>query len=241
MKRKIIGIFILLILICVAFYLYKRYTPVEKRGLKDIAFNDNLLDCVDKLYFEHNIPIVLEGFEYTLPPNAPPRISYSAKKTTVRQLLDSIVSQKSFSWTTDGNFIHIISTALASRPDYPMNSVIEHISAKNVDRNVLIKLALAQIEKNNVSEPLIFVEYPYAKYDIIFDPPKISIDIKHATLREVLDQISRKGGINYEVQREKNHDPAYALRAPLGSYVLWLMVKEDFVPRFGSRVQIQKH
>lgn len=242
MKRKTIGLSVLIILVCGAFYLiYKHCTRVENRILKDVTFNDDLFTLTDNLYFEHKVPIVLEGFEYTLPPNAPPIITYSAKKTTVRQLLDSVVPQTNFTWTTDGNVIHIISPALVSRPDYQMNSVIEHFSAKDADRNTLIKLALAQVEKNNISEPLVFEVYPYAKNDIIFDPPKISIDMKHATLREVLDQISRKAGICYEILRWKNRNPVSISGVPSGAYALCLIVMDDHVPRFGARNQVQNH
>lgn len=242
MKRKTIGISVSLILVCGAFYfIYKHYARVENRILKEVTFNDDLVSFVDKLYYEHEIPIVLEGFDHTLPLNTRQEISYSAKKMTVRQLLDSVVPQTNFTWTTDGDVIHIISPALAARPDYQMNSVIEHFSAKNADRNTLIKLALAQVEKNNISEPLVFEVYPYAKNDIIFAPPKISINMKHATLREILDRISLKAGICYQIMRTKNYNSVSYLGVPPGEYVLGLVVLDDLVPRFGSRVHIQKH
>ena len=122
MKRKTIIISILLIIVCAIFFFIRQHNRIENRVLKDVAFNYRLDDFVNNLYFKYKIPIVMEGSDYSLTDDTP-LISYSAKKTTVRQLLDAIVPEKDFIWTTNGNVIHVISTELASRPNYQMNFV----------------------------------------------------------------------------------------------------------------------
>lgn len=229
MKRKIIIFSVLLILFCAGFYfIRKHYNRVENRVLRDVKFNADFFMFTDALCRKYKLPVVLECSNYSRPPVMAPRISYSAKKTTVRQLLDAVIPKEDFIWEIHGNVVHIISKELASRPDYQMNSVIEHFSAKDVDRNTLIKLAVAQAGKGNASEPLVYGEFPYKRFNVEFDPPKISIDAKHATLREILDQISRKADFCYSVKQSKNYDVSFST-VPYGSYALWIMLPDDLL------------
>ena len=229
MKRKTIMFSILLILLCAGFYFVRKYyNRVENRVLRNVTFNDDFIMFADSLCRIYKFPVVLESSNYSRPPVMAPRILYSAKKTTVRQLLDAVIPKKDFIWEIHGNVVHIISKELVSRPDYQMNSVIEHFSAKDVDRNTLIRLAVAQAGKGNASEPLVYGEFPYKKFNIKFDPPKVSIDVKHATLREILDQISRKADFCYSVKQSKNYDISFS-SVPYGSYALWIMLPDDFL------------
>lgn len=230
MKRKTI-VFSVLLIVCVGFYFVREhYARIENRILRDIETDTYLLSYADVLCREYKIPIVVEGYDHSAAYAHTKRTSYLVKKATVRQLLDKIVPPKDFIWETHGDAIHIISRKLASRSDYQMNSVIGHFSAKNVDRNTLIKLAIARTTKPTNLEPLIYGEVPFKKYNKA-DPPKISINVKHATLREVLDEISLKANFCYNIEWAQNPDSSFASQVPIGSYALWLTIPAD-LPTF---------
>lgn len=225
MKRKTILSLILIFTCAVSYFIYLQYRRVEDRVLKNIGFYDSPR-CINELCRKHKIPIVLEGYDHGSEYGGAKTNVYSAEKITVRQLLDKIVP-KDFTWTSNGKVIHIISKNLASRPDYQMNTIIERFSAKNVDRNTLIHMAVAQAGKGAASEPLVYGEFPFKRFNYKFDPPKISIDMKHATLREILDQISLKADFCYTVERAKNGDVLFT-GVPVGSYALWIVISQDW-------------
>lgn len=249
MKRKTIVISVLVVLVCVAFYfVHKQYSTdnqvaeprvfIENQVLRDIALHDNLPNCVNELCRKYKIPVVLEGHDNYSTYAHKKTKTYSAKEITVRQLLDTIVPKDDFIMEKHGNIMHIISKAVASRPDYQMNTVIERFSARNVDRNTLIKSAVAQAGKNNASEPLVYAEFPHKRFKIKFDPPKISIDMKHATLREILDRISQKADFCYSVERGVNADVSFSSYVPVGSYAQWITIWSDwFFPFPDEQVQ----
>ena len=212
MKRKIF-ISILIILICaISIFLARRQdSHIEDAILTDITLNDELFNVINVLYLDHHIPIAIEIDYASYHPSE--KIRYSAKETTVRELLNTIVPKEEFVWKVDGDFIHIISKTLLSRSDYQLNIQIKSFYAADIERDVLIKRALDQASIHDVPEPIAFTGLPYAKLSKSFRVnlvlPKISIDLKNVTLREVLDQISKKSGVSYCVLRNRKSDGSY--------------------------------
>lgn len=225
MKRKII-LFSALLLVCAGLYaIYRRYNRVEDKVLKNITFSDSSRYIVD-LCEEHKIPIVLEGLDHHSEYGGAKTNVYSAEKITVRQILDKIVP-KNFMWTSNGRVIHIIDRQLAAQPDYQMNTVIERFVAWKMDRNMLIHMAVAEAKKGAAPEPLAYYEFPFEQYGYKKpDLPKISINRKGATLREILDEISLKADFCYDIERAK-----HPFLVPGGSYGRFVVVVSDLKRR----------
>jgi len=195
---------------------------VEDRVLENVRIDCDLLDLSDIAWYYHKIPIIVEvdggrneGSE---------KISYSAPKTTVRELLDAVVPKNSYVWRPVGGVIHIISISLATRSDYPLNAPIEKFSETG-DYNSLILKALGKMQHRNFPEPVVFEPFAYKDWDIKKQLCPFKVKARNMTLRRVLDQIALKGGIRYSVRRLQNKD---------GTYSFWLPLREEGIGGLSS-------
>lgn len=198
MTHKKIFILAVFAIVCVFVFIAIRNSNVADRTLKNVYINSGL-GSLGELYIWkiYKIPIVMET-DATEESSA--KIFYSAKKTTMREILDAVVPKKTFEWRAEGGVIHIIERSLNARPDYPLNAPIEKFSGKG-DYNELILKALAQINPHNFPVPLSFGPFPYKAFHIEKQLHKYTVRAHNVTLRQLLDRIILKGGVYYDVGR----------------------------------------
>lgn len=209
MKHKKILISIFLAALCVLGFLFirERYVDIADRTLKNVKIDYPLIFLGGDIWGNYKIPIVVESDAATH--KMLQGISYSTKKTTVRELLNTVVPD-SFVWRTEGKVIHIISKSLDVRSDYQLNASIEAFSGTE-DYNDLILKALVQIRQRNFPEQLTYSPFPYERYGIKQHVSKFHIRAHNVTIRQLLDKIALKGGIGYSVRRTAQRDGTYSI------------------------------
>lgn len=183
---------------------------IENRTLKNVKIESNLWDACGILKNDYKIPVVIET---DVAHGRVVKVSYSARKTTVKKLLDVIVPKDSFVWRVEGGILHIIEKSLDKRPDYPLNTPITRFSETG-NYSALFRKALEQVRDRNFPEPVHLTTWNLEKCFI-------QIKAQNTTLRGVLDRIALKGGITYSVVRSQDKDGAYYFSVVLQENVVW--------------------
>ncbi|MBI4802536.1 MAG: hypothetical protein HY796_08440 [Elusimicrobia bacterium] len=185
---------------------------IENRTLKNVQIEANFWRAGIILADDYKIPVVVEVDAMDAYRT---KVSYSARKTTVKKLLDAIVPKDSFVWRTEGGVIHIIEKSLDKRPDYPMNAPIKRFSDTG-NYNTVIQKVLEQARSLNFPEPLVLGPW-FNTENLCW----LKITAHNTTLRKVLDKIAVKRGIMYSVVRRQNDDGSYYFSVDLLPTVAW--------------------
>ncbi|MBI4801648.1 MAG: hypothetical protein HY796_03895 [Elusimicrobia bacterium] len=197
---------------------------IEDRILENVKIDYKFTGLDELLWDRHGIMIVMEIDEtlgtYTY--DNSPQVTFSSGKTTVRELLNAVVSQKDFVWRTEGDVIHIIAKSLDKRPDYQLNTEIEQFSETGNYAD-MVEMALGQIKHRNFPEKLIPFFLSGRTSDFKKGLCPFRIKARNITLRQLLDRIAleSKGKIHYYgVTRQRERD---------GSVILLMHFREEGV------------
>lgn len=219
MKLKHILALVIFAAICIPVFYF--FFNIENRTLKNVEMDGHFGPASVSLTYDYKIPVV---GEVDATDAYKTKVSYSARKTTVKKLLDAIVPKDTFVWRNEGGVIHIIEKSLDKRPDYPMNAPIKRFSETG-NYNTVVQKALEQARSRNSPEPLVLGSFYFTN-----NPCWFKITAHDTTLRKVLDKIALKIGTTYSVMRNRNKDGSYYFSVDFMPTEAWPGLSQIGVP-----------
>lgn len=180
----------------------RKFTPLDGIIERFSVDNANVPEAVAKLSNNHNVLCGIEVVPWPFDSGKPdsiilPRISLSVERATPRQILDKLVLlDPTFVWTEDNGFANLVIHSALRSTTYPLNARITEFKVQ--DRPYTMALLSAQtpslFQTPQVTDRLGLGMS--GRWPREFEP-KVSIDTRGVTAREIINQVGRQVGMSW--------------------------------------------
>lgn len=151
------------------------------------------------------------------------RVSVSLQGATPRLILDKLVSlDPAFCWVEDRGIVNLVMRTAYQNSDYPLNVRIPKFRVKDRPYTMVFGSAYYPSLFNlpQVQDKLVFASS--GRWPREFEP-KVSVDLKQSTVREVINQVAREVGMSWS---------AIAAKQSNGKDVVWF----HMIPKLDARM-----